>query len=170
MKKGLQICPSELKCVSNYIFFVAYTLLCIYLKTIILPVWMPISGLLWWYSFYKNMLEDANGQSLLGIFSNPNTIYPHEFFLPQDKKLNPHTYRDCFPGTPRTEPMATCFNLTNHRENCKKQEYLDIDLPPQPFAEAINKSVHHIWNEHPNARFFHIWHTILVSLWLCMGH
>ena len=40
---------------------------------------------------------------------------------------------------------------------CKKQEYFDIALPPHPFAEAINKSAHYIWNEHPNARFFHTW-------------
>ena len=66
--------------------------------------------------------------------------------------------------------MTTCFNPINHRENRKKQEYLDIELPPHPFEEAITTSVHHIWNEHPNASFFHTWHTILVSLWLCMGH
>ena len=53
MKKGLQICPSALECVSKYTFFIAYTMLCMALKTMILPVWTPISGLLWWYSFYK---------------------------------------------------------------------------------------------------------------------
>ena len=131
---------------------------------------MLISGLLWWYIFYKNMLEDADGRSLLEIFSNPNTENPHEFLLPQDRKWNPHSYRDRFTGTPRSEPMPTCFNQINHREKRKKQDYLDIDLPLHPFAEAINKSVHHIWNEHPNSSFFCTWHTILVSLWLCMGH
>ena len=90
MKKGLQICPSEFVCVSEYTFFIAYTLLCMALKTIIIPVWMQISGLLWWYIFYKNMLDDADRQSLLEIFSNPNTGHPHEFILPQDRKLNPH--------------------------------------------------------------------------------
>ena len=77
---------------------------------------------------------------------------------------------DRFPGTPRAEPMPTCFNPINHRVNRKKQEYFDIELPPHPFAEAINKIVHHIWNEHPNARFYHTWNIILESLWLCMGH
>ena len=62
MKKGLKICPSAFKYVSKYTLFMAYTLLCMALKTIILPVWMPISGLLWWYRFYKNMIDDANGQ------------------------------------------------------------------------------------------------------------
>ena len=44
------------------------------LNTMILPVWIPMSGLLWWYRFYKNMLEDSDGRSLLEIFSNPNVI------------------------------------------------------------------------------------------------
>ena len=61
-------------------------MLCMDLKTIILPVWMPISGLLWWYRFYQNMLEDADGRSLLEILSNPNTGHPNEFLLPQDRK------------------------------------------------------------------------------------
>ena len=83
MKKGLQICPSAFECVSEYKFFIAYTLLCMSLKTMILPVWTLISGLIWWYSFYKNILEDADGRSLLEIFRNPNTEHPHEFLLPQ---------------------------------------------------------------------------------------
>ena len=53
MKKGLQICPAALKCVSEYTFFISYTLLCMLLKTMILPVWTPMSGLIWWYSFIK---------------------------------------------------------------------------------------------------------------------
>ena len=57
MKKGLQICPSAFECVSKYIFFISYNLLCMALKTIILPVWMPISGLLWWYRFLKIFLK-----------------------------------------------------------------------------------------------------------------
>ena len=73
MNKGLQICPSEFGCVSKYTFFIAYTLFCMDLKTMILPVWTPISGLIWWHSFYKNILEDADGRSLLEIFRNPNT-------------------------------------------------------------------------------------------------
>ena len=47
MKKGLQICPSAFKCVREYTLFIAYTILYMALKTIILPVWMLISGLLW---------------------------------------------------------------------------------------------------------------------------
>ena len=130
---------------------------------------MPISGLLWWYIFYKHMLDNADGRSLLEIFRNPNTGYPHEFLLPQDRKRNPHSYMDRFPGTPRAEPMPTCFNPINHRENRRKQEYLNIELPPNSFSEAINTSVHHIWSEHPNASFLHKWHNILVSLWFFMG-
>ena len=140
------------------------------LKTMILPVWTPIRGLIWWYSFYKNILEDADGKSLLEIFSNPNTEHPHEFLLLQERKRNPHSHRDRFPGTSRVEPMPTCFNLINHRGNRKKLEYFDISLPPHPFAEEINESVHYIWNEHPNACLFHTWYIILASLWLCMGH
>ena len=79
-------------------------------------------------------------------------------------------HRDCFPGTSRSEPMPNCFNPINHRGNRKKQEYFYIAFPPHPFTEAINKSVHYIWNEDPNARFFHTWHIILVSFWLYMGH
>ena len=86
------------------------------------------------------MLEDADGRSLLEIFSNPNTGYPHEFLLPQDRKRNTHSYRYCFSGTPHAEPMPTCSNPINHRKNCKKQEYFDIELPPHPFAEAIKKA------------------------------
>ena len=140
------------------------------LNRMIITMWTRISGLLWWYSFYKNILEDADGRSLLEIFRNPNTGHPHEFLLTQDRKRNPHSHRDCFPRTPRAEPMPTCFNPINHRGNCKKQEYFDIAIPPHPFAEAINKSVHYIWNGYPNARFFHTWHIILASLWLCTGH
>ena len=66
-------------------------MLCMALKTIILPVWMPIGGLLCWYIFYKNILEDADGRSLLEIFRNPNTGHPHEFLLTQDKKNGTHT-------------------------------------------------------------------------------
>ena len=75
MNKGLQICPSAFEYVSKYTFFVAYTLLCMLLKTMILPVWKPIRGLIRWYSFYKNILEDADGHSLLEIFRNPNKEY-----------------------------------------------------------------------------------------------
>ena len=110
------------------------------------------------------------GRSLLEIFRNHNTEHPHEFLLPQERKRNPNSHMDIFPGTSRAEPMPTYFNPINHRGNRKKQEYFDIALPPHPFAEAINKSVHYIWNEHPSARFFHTWHIILASLWLCMGH
>ena len=86
MKKGLQICPSAFELVSKYTFFIACTMLCTVLKTMILPEWTPISGLLWWYIFYKNILENADGRSLLEIFRNPNTGYQHEFLLPQEKK------------------------------------------------------------------------------------
>ena len=114
MKKGLQICPSAFGCVSEYTLFIAYTMLCMALKTVILPVWTPISGLLWWYSFYKNIPEDSDGRSLLEIFRNPNTGHPHEFLLPQDRKQNPNSHRDCFTGTSRAEPMPNCFNTINH--------------------------------------------------------
>ena len=170
IQKGLQIFPSAFKCVSKYTFFIAYTLLCMALKAMILPVWTPISGLIWWYSFYKNILEDTDGRSLLEIFRNPNTGHPHEFLLPQERKRNPHSHRDLFPGTSHAKQMPTSFNLINHRGNRRKQEYFDIALPPHPFEEAINRSVHCICNEHPNAHFFHTWHIILASLWLCTGH
>ena len=117
MKKGLQMCPSAFKCVSEYTLFVAYTLVCMDLTTRILPVWTPISGLIWWYSFYKNILEDADGKSLPEIFRNPNTGHPHKFLLPQERNRNPHSHRDRFPGTSRAEPMPTCFNPMNHRGN-----------------------------------------------------
>ena len=57
MKKVLQICSSAFECVSKYTFFIAYTLLRMALKTMILPVWTPISGLIWWYSFIKIFLK-----------------------------------------------------------------------------------------------------------------
>ena len=63
MKKGLQICSSAFECVSKYTLFIEYTLLCMLLKTMILPVWMPINSLIWWYSFIKiflNMPMDAH--------------------------------------------------------------------------------------------------------------
>ena len=85
------------------------------LKTIIFSVWMPISGLLWWYKYCKNVLDDADGQSLLDILNNPNTGYPHEFPLPQDRNRNPRPYRDRFPGRPRSEPIPTCFRPINNR-------------------------------------------------------
>ena len=66
--------------------------------------------------------------------------------------------------------MPTCFNPINQIGNRKKQEYFDIELPPHPFVEAINKSVHQIWNEHPNACFFQTWHIILAPLCLGMVH
>ena len=114
-------------------------MLCMVLKTMILPFWTTISVLIWWYSFYKNILEDADGRSLLEIFRNPNTEHTHEFLLPQERKINLHSHRDRFPGTSRAEPMPTCFNPIKHRGNRKKQEYFDIELPPHSFAEAINK-------------------------------
>ena len=106
MKKGLQIFPSAFEFVSEYTFFIAYTMLCMALKTMILPVWTPISGLIWWYILYKNILEDANGRSLLEIFHNPNTEHPHEFLLPQEIKRNPHSHMDRFRGTSHTEAMS----------------------------------------------------------------
>ena len=51
--------------------------------------------------FIKNILEYADGRSLLEIPRNPNTVHPHELILPQDRKRNPHSHIDCFPGTPR---------------------------------------------------------------------
>ena len=62
------------------------------LKTMILPVWTPISGLLWWFFFNKNILEDTDGRSLLEIFRNPNAEHTHELFLPQERKRNPHSH------------------------------------------------------------------------------
>ena len=57
MKKGLQICPSASEGVGEYTLFIAYTLLCMALTTMILPAWKPISGLLWWYGFIKIFLK-----------------------------------------------------------------------------------------------------------------
>ena len=71
MKKGLQICPSEFECVSEYTFFTAYTLLCVALKKMILPVWTPISGLLWWYSFYKIFLKMSMDDRSLKYSATP---------------------------------------------------------------------------------------------------
>ena len=117
MKKGSQLFPSAFECVSEYTLFIAFTMICMVLNTIILAMWMPISGLLWWYKFYKNVLDDADGRSLLDILNNPTTGYPHKFLLPHDRNRNPRLYRDRFPGRPLSEPMLTCFSPINHREN-----------------------------------------------------
>ena len=128
MKKGLQICPSAFKCVREYTFFIAYTVLFRSLKIMILPLWTPISGLLWWYSFYKNILEDADGWSLLEIFRNPNIGHPHIFLLPQDRKRNPHLHSYRFPGTSHAEPMPTCFNPINHRKIARNKITLTLSF------------------------------------------
>ena len=65
------------------------------------------------------------------------------------------------------QPQGYQYNIP-----CVEETRIWMFIPNvvHPFAEAINKSVQHIWNEYPNDRFFHTWHIILAYSWLCIGH
>ena len=57
--------PFAFRCMSEYIFFIMFTLIYAILKTALHVVWLPATGLLWWFKFYCNTIDDANGRSIL---------------------------------------------------------------------------------------------------------
>ena len=69
--------PTAFECACEYIFFVIFTLICVMIKAVLNVTWLPITGLLWWYRFYRNLIDDANGRLIFAIFANPRSGFPH---------------------------------------------------------------------------------------------
>ena len=183
--------PFGFNCISEYSCFMICTIICSLLKIALQCAWLPITGLLWWFRFYKNIIDDPSGRPIMDIFGLPHKYYPQQhinderkrhsslgkerflpslFPVPDSRKRHPRPFRKRFPGTPRSAPMPSCFLTINHRENRKRMEYFDIELPSTPLVATIDKMIYHIWDKHPNSEFYHNMHTILLSLWFCIGY
>jgi hypothetical protein len=202
ISQAARIGPSGYECISEYTCFVVFTAICFILKIVMQCAWLPITGLLWWYRFYRNIIDDASGRSIMDIFRSPNqdiiqdihrslgnpqqhineekkqlytklwrcfTKDPLQLPLPENRKRHPRPFRKRFPGTPGSAQIPSCFLPIDHRENRKKKEYFEIDLPPTPLVSTIDGMLNHIWAEHSNSEFYHSMHTILLSLWFCIG-
>ena len=168
--QALWLGQTGFKCISEYTCFMVFTIICTLIKIALQCAWLLITGLLWWYRFYKNIIDDPSGRSITDIFRSPHKGYPPPLFpLPNSRKRHPRPFRKRFPGISRTTPMPSCFIPINHRENKKKIAYLDIESTSVPLVKRINEMLHHIWNEHHNAEFYDSMHTILISLWFCIG-
>ena len=141
-----------------------FTLTYAILKTTLHAVWLPATGLLWWFKFYRNIIDDSNGRSIIAIFKNPNAGY-----FPDSRKRHPRPYRKRFPGSKRTAALPTCFLPVDHRENEDRARYFEIRLPINPLEKWLSPYLHHIWNDHPNAEFHHNMNTIFIALWLSIG-
>lgn len=189
--------PTAFECTSEYIFFVMFTLACIMIKATLDITWLPISGLIWWYRFYRNLVDDASGRSLLMIFTDPAHKLPQsrdltfkrwwanrygkcdgkcadEFPAPLFQRLDlrtmhPRYYMKSFPGTKRSSSIPSCATPVDYRENRKKADYLDINLPSNPVTDIIDSWIAYIWNDHDNAEFYDAVNMILLSLWITIG-
>lgn len=176
-------------CAAEYVAMIAITLICTILKAVLQIAWLPIVGLLWWFNFYRNLINDPTGRSLFEILQHPESGYYRYVSAKQTKHLgkpsfkaplfpiennrkkrHPRAFRKTFPGIKRTAPLPTCFLPINHRENRKRIEYFDIEKPDTPFVLELDEILHHIWNEHANASFFNEANIIIVSLWLTIGY
>ena len=191
------------ECAAEYVTMIVITLICTILKAVLQIAWLPVVGLLWWFNFYRNLINDPNGRPLLEIFRCPESGYYRyvgpkrprhsvkrwkdsngiwhqqekpRFIAPlfplenNKKRRHPRPFRKMFPGIKRSAPLPTCYLPINHRENRKRIEYFDIEIPATPFVTAMDMLVYHIWNEHMNASFFSETNIIIVSLWLTIGY
>ena len=156
--------PFAFRCMSEYIFFIMFTLIYAIVKTVLHAAWLPATGLLWWFKFYRNITDDSNGRSIIAIIKNPNAGY-----FPNSRKRHPRPYRKRFPGSKRTAALPTCFLPVDFRENEDKARYFEIRLPINPLEKWLSPYLHHIWNAHPNAEFHHNMNTIFIALWLSIG-
>ena len=118
---------------------------------------LPATGLLWWYKFYRNILDDLNGRSITAILKNPNTG-----IFPNSQKRHPRPFWRCFSGTKRLAVLPSCFLRVDFQENEEEARYFDIELSVNPLVKTIIAFTHHIWNSHPNVEFYHNINTIFV--------
>ena len=61
---------------------------------------LPATGLLWWYKFYSNILDDLNGRSITAILKNPNTGN-----FPNSRKRHPRPFWKRFLGSPNSQQL-----------------------------------------------------------------
>ena len=66
------------KCISEYSCFIVFTIICTLIKIALQCAWLPITGLLWWYRFLKNIIDDPSGRSIMDIFRTPYKGYPQQ--------------------------------------------------------------------------------------------
>ena len=141
------------ECAAEYVTVIVITLICTILKAVLQIAWLPVVGLLWWFNFYRNLINDPHGQRLLEIFICPESGYyryvgpkrpMHSVkrwkdsngiwhqqesllrFFPLEnnkKRRQPRPFRKMFPGIKRYAPLPMCCLLTNHWENRKNIEY-----------------------------------------------
>ena len=137
-----QVCrqgPTCFECVSEYAFMLVFTLMCTMLKAALQIVWLPVVGLLWWFNFYKNLINDPIGRPLHEIFNSPESGYDKSMDNKQPKQLvkrqkddkpvfmaplfplknnskrrHPRPFRRLFPGTKPSTCLPTCFLPINH--------------------------------------------------------
>ena len=156
-----------------------FTILCVCLKAVIHCAWLPFIGLLWWYRFTYNLINDLDGRTIYDIFeesSYSSDIYRQ--WLPSDplfyKNSSPlnrysRSIKRQYPGIKHTTTIPASMTPFDHRRIKKLESYYTIDLPDAPLTSAIDNHLHHIWTTHSNARFYREMSTIFFSLWLATG-
>ena len=63
------------ECAAEYVAMIAITLICTILKAVLQIAWLPIVGLLWWFNFYRNLINDPSGRPLIEIIQHPESGY-----------------------------------------------------------------------------------------------
>ena len=60
--------PVYFEFLSEYAFFLIFTFVCMTIKFIIMIPWIPVSGLLWCYKFFRNIIYNPEIRPILQIF------------------------------------------------------------------------------------------------------
>ena len=57
--------------ISEYIFSIIFTTICLSLQAALNCAWLPFVGLIWWYRFTHNLITDPKGRSFHDIIKYP---------------------------------------------------------------------------------------------------
>ena len=68
--------PFIFECASKYASMLIFTLMCLLINAALQMLWLPIVGLLWWFNFYKNLINNPTGWPLCEIWRSPDSGNP----------------------------------------------------------------------------------------------
>ena len=109
--------PTAFECASEYAFMLVFTLIGLVIKAALQMVWLPIVGLLWWFNFYKNLINDPTGRPLWEILQSPGSGYPRSVGPTRSRhgvkrwKKNGQWFQQT-----KLPFRAPCFPLENNRK------------------------------------------------------